>query len=246
MSTDWSLHPAGPRASRAERFLGAIALAALAAACTATASVTRIGPRAWPPRHEGCSVEILASPPARPHEEVGIVSGRTAFTGESLEAMLPEMSAASCRVGAHALVVRQVSTGAAWVRPTVGTASGVAIRFLTPATAAGAVQRRLDASNAHDVEDFVALHAVDVVVTEGADKKVLVSGREALRVWARFNFRRFRRERRALAEVRTEGEKVVLAHEVVSGHAPERPDPWDVGWVRYEVEGELIRRVEFP
>ena len=35
-------------------------------------------------------------------------------------------------------------------------------------------------------------------------------------------------------------------HELVSGHAPERPEPWDMGWVRYEVEGDEIRRVELP
>lgn len=32
-------------------------------------------------------------------------------------------------------------------------------------------------------------------------------------------------------------------HEIITGRSPERPDPGDVGWVRYEVEGGLIRSV---
>jgi hypothetical protein len=32
----------------------------------------------------------------------------------------------------------------------------------------------------------------------------------------------------------------------VTGRAPERPDPWDVGFVRYEVASGAIRRVELP
>jgi hypothetical protein len=49
-----------------------------------------------------------------------------------------------------------------------------------------------------------------------------------------------------IAERRTEGDDVVFDHEIITGRAPERPDPWDVGWVRYQVADGLIRRVELP
>jgi hypothetical protein len=42
------------------------------------------------------------------------------------------------------------------------------------------------------------------------------------------------------------GRAVVLDHETITGRAPDKPDPWDVGWVRYEVEGGLIKHVHLP
>ena len=38
----------------------------------------------------------------------------------------------------------------------------------------------------------------------------------------------------------------VLDHEIITGRGPERPDPWDVGWVRNVVEDGFITRVELP
>jgi hypothetical protein len=43
-----------------------------------------------------------------------------------------------------------------------------------------------------------------------------------------------------------EGDKVVLDHEIVTGRGPERPDPWDVGFVRYQGEDGVIVRMELP
>ena len=59
-------------------------------------------------------------------------------------------------------------------------------------------------------------------------------------------FRRFPSNRARIAERRTEGDGVVLDHEIVTGRSPDKPDPWDVGWVRYEVEGGLIHRAVLP
>jgi hypothetical protein len=38
----------------------------------------------------------------------------------------------------------------------------------------------------------------------------------------------------------------VADHEIITGRGPERPDPWDAGWVRNFVEDGLIKRVELP
>jgi hypothetical protein len=48
-----------------------------------------------------------------------------------------------------------------------------------------------------------------------------------------------------IAERKVEG-NVVLDHEIITGRAPDRPDPWDAGWVRNVVEDGLIVRVELP
>jgi uncharacterized protein (TIGR02246 family) len=120
--------------------------------------------------------------------------------------------------------------------PGAGTASGRA--------ATDVVQAQLEAYNAQDLEAFVATYANDVVVVRGG--KVVLQGREALRDSYRGMFAKYPKNRATIAERRTEGDRVVLDHEIVTGRAPDKPDPWDVGWVRYEVEGGLIRRVELP
>jgi hypothetical protein len=33
---------------------------------------------------------------------------------------------------------------------------------------------------------------------------------------------------------------------IITGRGPERPDPWDLGWVRNVVENGLIQRLELP
>jgi hypothetical protein len=84
------------------------------------------------------------------------------------------------------------------------------------------------------------------VIVKTGTGEVLMSGKAALRARYGTMFQRFPSNRARIAERRTEGEHAVLDHEIVTGRSPEKPDPWDVGWVRYEVAGGLIRRVQLP
>ena len=102
--------------------------------------------------------------------------------------------------------------------------------------AADVVQKQLDAYNAQDVEAFAATYAQDVVITRGPEKKVWVQGREALREAYAKMFAKYPACRARIAERRLEGDAVVLDHEIITGRGPERPEPWDVGFVRYQVE----------
>jgi uncharacterized protein (TIGR02246 family) len=111
--------------------------------------------------------------------------------------------------------------------------------------AAAVVQRQLEAYNAQDLEAFLATYADDAVVTFASSGQVL-DGKPAIRERYATLFRKYPQNRARIAERRTEGGGVVLDHELITGRAPDRPDPWDVGWVRYEVDGGLIRRVRVP
>jgi len=111
-------------------------------------------------------------------------------------------------------------------------------------SATDVVQAQLEAYNAQDLDAFLATYATDAVVVRGG--KVALQGREALRDAYRTLFAKYPKNRATISERRTEGDRVVLDHEIISGRAPDKPDPWDVGWVRYEVDGGLIRRVELP
>ena len=85
-----------------------------------------------------------------------------------------------------------------------------------------------------------------MLVTRGPDKKPFVQGKPALRETYGKMFAKYPACRARVVERKTEGDAVVIDHEVVTGRGPERPDPWDVGWVRYTVENGLIKTVELP
>ena len=108
------------------------------------------------------------------------------------------------------------------------------------------MQRQVDAYNAQDLEAFVATYADDVVITRGDSRETIVRGKDALRDRYGDIFRRFPLNHARIVERRAGSDGVVLDHEIVTGRAPDKPDPWDVGWVRYEVDGGLIRRVHLP
>lgn len=116
---------------------------------------------------------------------------------------------------------------------------------ILPRTAEDVVQAQVNAYNAQDLEAFLSMYAEDAVVAKPGGE-VLLSGKPALRERYGGLFRRFPLNRVRIAERRTEGGGRVDDHEIISGRSPEKPDPWDVGWVRYGVEGGLIRRVELP
>jgi uncharacterized protein (TIGR02246 family) len=110
--------------------------------------------------------------------------------------------------------------------------------------AVAVVQTQLDAYNKQDLEAFVNTYANDVVVTAGG--KVVVQGKEALRERYQKLFAKYPRNHAEIAERRAEGENVVVDHEIITGRSPDKPDPWDVGWVRYEVANGLIKTVQLP
>ena len=112
--------------------------------------------------------------------------------------------------------------------------------------AVNVVQRQLEAYNAQDIDAFTATHADDVIVTRGPEKKPFVQGKQELREVYGKMFAKYPNCRARIAERKTEGDTVVLDHEIVTGRGPERPDPWDVGFVRYVVENGLIKTVELP
>src|SRR5207248_9001393 len=91
-----------------------------------------------------------------------------------------------------------------------------------------------------------ATYADDVLITRGPEKKQFVQGKQELRDVYGKMFAKYPNCRARLAERKTEGEKVVLDHEIITGRGPERPDPWDIGFVRYVVENGKIKAVELP
>jgi uncharacterized protein (TIGR02246 family) len=108
------------------------------------------------------------------------------------------------------------------------------------------VQRQLDAYNAQNLDAFAATYSDDVLITRGPEKKPFVQGKQELREVYGKMFTKYPNCRARLAERKTEGDNVVLDHEIVTGRGPERPDPWDVGFVRYMVENGKIKTVELP
>jgi uncharacterized protein (TIGR02246 family) len=109
------------------------------------------------------------------------------------------------------------------------------------------VQAQVDAYNAHDLEAFARTYADDVVITRRKDNKVLTEGKPALREKYAQVFAKVPNVHATIAERKREGDHVVLDHEMVSGSPNDagKDEPRDAGWVRYEVEQGVIRRVEF-
>lgn len=104
--------------------------------CASTASFTRLNETTYDAKPKNCEIAVLSEDPQRPHEKLGFVtgvSGQTAFSSKSLKGMLPSMKEQACLAGADALVLKHVEEGGvAWIAPTQGKASGLAIRYLEP------------------------------------------------------------------------------------------------------------------
>ena len=117
---------------------------------------------------------------------------------------------------------------------------------ILPRTAADVVQAQVNAYNAQDLDALLSTYSDDAVIAKAATGEVQTSGKAALRERTGATFRKFPSARVRVAERRAEGDRAVLDHVIVTGRGPDWPDPWDAGWVRYEVVGGLIRRVELP
>ena len=117
----------------------------------------------------------------------------------------------------------------------------------TAPTAVDIVEAQLAAYNARDLEGFLRTYADDATLTSAAKGgAVIMQGKAAMRERYGKAFTSFPQGRARIAERKLEGDGVVRDHEIITGMSPLRPDPWDAGWVRYEVEGGLIKRVELP
>jgi hypothetical protein len=113
-----------------------------------------------------------------------------------------------------------------------------------PEPAVAVVQRQVDAYNAHDLDAFAGTYAADVIIQRRGE--VYLSGIASLRERYGRTFAKFPNLRVRIVERRLEGDRLVLDHEVASGGPPEKGDAWDLGWVTYEVDRGLIRRVYLP
>lgn len=110
-------------------------------------------------------------------------------------------------------------------------------------SAVDVVEREVAAYNAQDADAFAATYAEQATILRGG--KVWLQGRAAIRDAYAGMFAKYPNCRARIAERKVEGQAVV-DHEIIVGRGPERPDPWDVGWVRNVVENGLITRVELP
>jgi len=76
----------------------------LAGACVTTKYVATGA--VYPPREEGCVVEVFSTaPPQRPYEEIGLVEAEGSLWKADLEDVLPELRKEACHVGGDALVL---------------------------------------------------------------------------------------------------------------------------------------------
>jgi imidazolonepropionase-like amidohydrolase len=117
---------------------------------------------------------------------------------------------------------------------------------ILPRTAEDIVQAQVNAYNAQDLEAFLSTYADDAVVVRAGTGETLMSGKQSMRERYGSMFARFPANRARIAERKIEGTHTVIDHEIVTGRGPEHPDPWDVGWVRYELGDGLIRKVALP
>ena len=117
---------------------------------------------------------------------------------------------------------------------------------ILPRTAEDIVQAQVNAFNAQDLDAFLSTYADDAVIVRAGTGETLMSGKQSMRERYGSMFARFPANRVRIAERKIEGTNTVIDHEIVTGRGPERPDPWDVGWVRYELGDGLIRKVALP
>lgn len=110
-----------------------LTLGAILTGC-ATSRATYVASKRYPSRGKTCDLQIMNLPPKKDYIELARIDARggaTLFEGSDLKSMLPEMKEKACRLGAHALIITQVSEGGLnfFGPKTAGNASGIAIRY---------------------------------------------------------------------------------------------------------------------
>ena len=107
---------------------------ALTLGACAGASVTRLTDKTYPAKSENCKIKVFAADPKEPFEQVGLITakgGQTIFEGSDMDTMLPLMKKEACKLGADALVIKNVAEGGmTWVTAKErGNASAMAIKL---------------------------------------------------------------------------------------------------------------------
>ncbi len=117
----------------------------LAIACTPpTTTVTRLNNNTYESKPKNCDIQIFTQPPSsRKYEEIAILS--TIATGQAkaplvsifshendkdLNAMLPNIKATACELGADAILIKTVEAGLPSNQESYGKAYTVAIKFI--------------------------------------------------------------------------------------------------------------------
>ncbi len=97
-----------------------------------TTSVTRTSVKEYPPRQADCDIQILSQPPTdRKFEEIAILStiAIEQIYGKDLNSMLPNIKETACRLGADAVIIKNVEPGSRYEKSS-GKAFTVAIKFI--------------------------------------------------------------------------------------------------------------------
>jgi len=93
-------------------------------------SVTPLSQKAYQAKPGDCEIQILTQPPTnRKYEELAILNTIAGADGQDLNSMLPSIKETACRLGADAVVIKNVDPG----RPDQvlsGKAYTVAIKYL--------------------------------------------------------------------------------------------------------------------
>ena len=128
----------------ATRLLVCLLLLLVTACVPPETTVTLLGKTTYPSKDQNCEIQILTElPKNRKFEEIAIlntiatgqanaplVSIFTQRKGKDLNAMLPGIKAAACKLGADAVLIKNVEPGLQYNHESFGKAYTVAIKFL--------------------------------------------------------------------------------------------------------------------
>jgi hypothetical protein len=95
-------------------------------------SVTRTSNKTFNPKPTDCDIQVLSQPPTnRKFEEIAILSTLAVewVYGKDLDSMLPSIKEAACRLGADAVLIKNVEPGSPYDKG-AGKAYSVAIKYI--------------------------------------------------------------------------------------------------------------------
>ena len=112
-----------------------IAVAFAMTGCAST-KVTKLKEKEYPSKNSSCKIRVIDDFPRSPaYEELAVIEGKagqTAFHGQRLDDLLPDMMKKACELGADALVLKSTTESSyhEMYSGKLGEASGVAIKFV--------------------------------------------------------------------------------------------------------------------
>jgi hypothetical protein len=127
--------PEGPKEPemRTRQFLPLLLLVAIACVPPVTTTVTRTSDTLYAARPTDCDIRILTQlPPNSKFVEIAILNtlAMEPAYGKDLNAMLPSIREAACRLGADAVLLRNVEAGSPYGVHSTGKVFSVAIKFI--------------------------------------------------------------------------------------------------------------------